>query len=144
MTSRRPALTLAASAVAWHGRGVLVRGASGAGKSSLVLQILARGGLLVADDLVGLDRAGLRLVARHWREPGLIEARGLGIFRIAAGGRAGVSLLVELTPEARMERLPEPGSESFLGVTVPCVAIDAAAPAAADRVLLALTSARTA
>ena len=45
---------LHASAVLWHGRGVLIRGASrAAGKSSLALRLLAAGAMLVADDLVG-------------------------------------------------------------------------------------------
>ena len=41
-----------ASAIAWHGRGVLIRGESGSGKSSLACTLLERGALLVGDDRI--------------------------------------------------------------------------------------------
>jgi HPr kinase/phosphorylase len=44
--------TLHASVVAWRGRGLLILGASGAGKSSTALRLIDAGWMLVADDQV--------------------------------------------------------------------------------------------
>jgi serine kinase of HPr protein (carbohydrate metabolism regulator) len=133
-----------ASAALWHGRGVLLRGASGAGKSSLALRLLAAGAMLVADDLVALERRGPRVLARSPGGSGLIEARGLGIFRVAAAREAALALVVDLAPLDRLERLPEAGSETLLGVTIPCFRLDAGAADVPARVLLALVAARAA
>lgn len=57
-------LSVQGSAVAIGGRGVLIIGAPGSGKSDLALRLLDRGAQLIADDLVDVaDRAG-RLVAQ--------------------------------------------------------------------------------
>ena len=45
-------LILHATAVAVAGRGLLIRGASGSGKSGLALEMMARGAQLVSDDRV--------------------------------------------------------------------------------------------
>jgi len=44
--------TLHASCVAFNGRAVLILGPSGAGKSALALDLMSRGGSLIADDQV--------------------------------------------------------------------------------------------
>ena len=49
------ALTLHATCVAVEGRGVLITGPSGSGKSSLALALMAHGARLVADDRVTLS-----------------------------------------------------------------------------------------
>ena len=72
---------LHASAVAVGNRGLLIRGASGSGKSSLALQLISLGASLVADDRVLVRRrpeGGLHLSCP---EPirGMIEARGFGL-----------------------------------------------------------------
>ena len=143
---RATTLTLHASAVAWHGRGVLLRGPSGSGKSSLALRLLAAGAVLVADDLVAVAAArgpGCRVSARHVGEPGLIEARGLGIFRLVAAAEATLALVAELGAGADRERLPPAGSgtTTLLGTSLPVVAIDARGADAPALVLLALLAA---
>ncbi|MFZ3585333.1 HPr kinase/phosphorylase [Loktanella sp. DJP18] len=74
--------TVHATAVAIAGRGVLIRGRSGAGKSALALDLMAFGAVLIADDRVHLTRRGDRILATC--PPvlsGLTEARGLGLLR---------------------------------------------------------------
>ena len=103
-----------ASAVIVGERAVLVRGASGSGKSSLALALLARAGLagcfaaLVGDDRVGLvPRAGRLVVRAHPEIAGQIERRGFGIFRIAHEPAAVVGLVVDLLAAGEaVERLP--------------------------------------
>lgn len=86
--------------------GVLLLGASGTGKSDLALQLIWRGAELVADDRTELFVEDGRL----WARPpvlgaGLIEARGIGIVRIAHADRIRISLVVSLEPGPR---LPQP------------------------------------
>ena len=102
-----------ATAVLWGARAVLLRGASGSGKSRLALELLAearrlgRHGALVGDDRLVLEAASGRLVARAVTEiDGLIEARGLGIVRLPHETAAVVGLVVDLVRECP-ERLPD-------------------------------------
>src|SRR5690625_1864986 len=108
-----------ASAVAVDGRACLITGKSGAGKSTLALEMIALGATLVADDRVGIRRAGDRLLLSAPETIfGLIEARGAGILRLPALAEAPLSLVVDLDREAGM-RLPPPATTCILGVHVP-------------------------
>lgn len=72
------------SAVVYQKGAVLVLGASGQGKSSLVLHLLALGADLLADDSVHIGIEKAALVAHslpHAPNPPLIEARGIGILQ---------------------------------------------------------------
>jgi hypothetical protein len=86
------------TAIAWLGRGILLLGRPGSGKSDLALRLIEAGALLVADDLVALEATGNRLVARAHGAPGLIELRGQGIFRQAALAEAAIDIVVRLGP----------------------------------------------
>ncbi len=66
--------------VAIHGRGVLIAGPSGSGKSSLALELIDRGARLIGDDGVVVAAEDGRLVAYPPGETeGLIEIRNVGI-----------------------------------------------------------------
>jgi HPr kinase/phosphorylase len=113
-----------------HGRGwrgVLLRGPSGAGKSDVALRVLEAGGRLVADDQTHLAKIGHRLVATPPKTlHGLVEVRGLGIVKLAAGqlqAHAPLLLLVDLVPAIEVERLPEPAHEKILGIDLPRLAL---------------------
>lgn len=118
MTHTGESVTLHASAVAVGGRGVLLLGPSGSGKSALALALVGRGATLVADDRVTLVRRGDALLARSpERIAGLIEARGFGILRLPTAGEVPVALAVDLeqSPAARM---PHPATITHLGISV--------------------------
>lgn len=86
--------------------GLLILGASGAGKSGLALEMMARGAVLVADDRTVLRREAGGLVADAPDSlRGLIEARGVGILRARAHGPVTLALAVDLA-RAEPERLP--------------------------------------
>lgn len=92
-----------ASALVIGEKGVLIRGASGAGKSALALAMIeaARGASLFArligDDRVLLSRAGPHVVARpHPAIAGLIEKRGQGLASVKHEPGALLSCVIDL------------------------------------------------
>ncbi len=106
---------LHASAVAIDGRGLLILGASGAGKSGLALRLMGLGARLVADDRVALLRAGEALLASAPAAlAGLIEARGIGLIAAEAVQEAPVALAVDLDREPAA-RMPQPGGITLMG-----------------------------
>lgn len=140
--------TLHASVVSAGGRGALIRGPSGAGKSDLVLRCIAVGATpsfgpaasLVADDRVIVRRDGDRLFARAPDNlAGLIEVRGLGIVRLPYERETELRLVVDLVAVSEVERMPDPMPECDIdGVRLPALRLDAFAPSAPLKLLLAL------
>ncbi|MDO5614407.1 MAG: serine kinase [Paracoccus sp. (in: a-proteobacteria)] len=109
------------SAVVLNGRGLLILGPSGSGKSALALALMGLGAGLVSDDRTVLRRAGDAVVADAPDSiRGLIEARGVGILRADAAGPVPLALVVDL---GRVEdaRLPPCRSHDLLGVALPLV-----------------------
>ena len=105
-----------ASCIAFEGRGVLLRGPSGSGKSDLALRAVEAGAELVADDLVMLGLRGGRVWASALPQAGgRLEVRGVGIVRLPALDSAPLFLLADL---AAPERLPAPCFEPILGLPV--------------------------
>src|ERR1700760_1414416 len=95
-----------ASCVAIKGKGVLILGESGAGKSDLALRLMDGGAKLVADDRTELTVERGRLCARAPKSiAGLIEVRGLGIIAQPFADKAIIALAVKL--DSNPERLPE-------------------------------------
>ncbi len=124
------AIRMHASCVSIAGRGVLLTGASGAGKSDLALRLIDRGARLVSDDYTDLRADSGQLVATAPDTiAGLIELRGLGLIRVSALPETVVHLLVEL--DTPVERLPEPRETVIAGVPLPVTSIspfEASAP----------------
>ena len=119
------------SCAARDGLGVLLTGPAGAGKSDLLLRLVARGFSLVADDRVEI----LGVCARPpVALAGLLEVRGLGIFRLPYLAEARLVLVVELGDQT--ERLPAPARHAELDL--PVIRLDPALASAPERVALAL------
>lgn len=113
--------TLHATSVACHGRGLLILGASGQGKSALALDLMARGARLVADDRTVLQRDADQL----WLScppglTGLIEARGVGLLNADPAPPTPLGLVVDLDRQ-ETERLPPHRTLELLGLNVPVV-----------------------
>jgi HPr kinase/phosphorylase len=112
---------LHASAVAMGGRGVLILGASGSGKSSLALQLIAHGAQLVSDDQTQLHRHGDQLIANAPAAlANMIEARGLGLLHSPALAECPITLIVDLD-QTESQRLPPQRSTTILGATLPLI-----------------------
>lgn len=132
-------LLLHATAVAIDGRAVLLRGASGSGKSDLALRLIDAGARLVADDQSELCREGDSIIVRAPATiAGLIEVRGIGIMRLEALAEAPVALIVDLVASEEIERLPARLSEAVLGLTLPLIRVTPFDASAAAKLRLAL------
>src|SRR4051794_206683 len=111
MNALPEAATVHASAIVVGEKGVLIRGGSGSGKSSLVLAMLTRDLVptrLIADDRVVLTAENGRLQASvPDKLAGLLEVRGLGLLRRPFVSPAQISLVVDLLPVAQCPRLPD-------------------------------------
>ncbi|MHC2017879.1 HPr kinase/phosphorylase [Methylobacterium sp. CM6247] len=130
-TSSR-AVTIHATCLVMGEAGLLIRGESGAGKSSLALALLDRAiqngsyAALVGDDRIGLDRHHDRIVAHgHPALHGLIEVRGLGLARaLPLADAAVIRLVVDLVET--LPRLPEApvNSVDLIGVAIRRIMLD--------------------
>lgn len=71
---------------------------------------------------------------------GLIEVRGLGVYRLPFKDDAVVKLIIDLTDKDQIERLPDDLiSEPIAGVKLPLIRVDPHESSAAEKVLLALS-----
>lgn len=110
---------LHASCVAFDGKGVLIIGASGSGKSALALELMAYGCTLVSDDqvILGASNAGITAQAPDTLK-GAIEARGVGILHADSLEKVDVHLCVSLD-QAETHRLPPEHTITCLGARLP-------------------------
>jgi serine kinase of HPr protein (carbohydrate metabolism regulator) len=136
-------IDLHGTAVAIEGRGVLLRGRSGSGKSDLALRLVDGGAKLVADDQVRLERRGDGLWVSA--PPGIpealrhkIEIRGLGIASLPGLAEAPLALVVDLEPGLSPERLPTARNCQYLGLSLPLILLDPFAVSAAAKLRLAV------
>lgn len=108
-------LTLHATTVAFLDQGVIITGASGSGKSSLALQLLAMGAVLVADDQTVLTAQSDGL---HASGPattlGMIEARGVGLLNAPHQASTRLVLAVDMD-QTEPDRLPPLRETILLG-----------------------------
>jgi len=136
--SRLSSENLHASTVALDGRGVLISGPSGSGKSDLALRLLDRGFVLVSDDRTIVRKEGSRLIASAPETiRGKLEVRGVGIVEMEHQRDVPIALVVELTSD--IQRLPDEGRERLiLGSAIPLINVDAMTASAPSKVAVAL------
>lgn len=126
MAPRTPA-TIHATAVAIAGKGVLLLGPPGSGKSDLALRLIDRGAVLIADDRVHVADNGLLHAPPVLA--GLIEVRGIGILPMPHVDAVPATLAVDLGVVP--QRMPEPAVRTVAGLVLPVIAVapfDASAP----------------
>lgn len=129
--------TVHATCVVVGAAGVLIRGAPGAGKSSLALELIdaARrdGGYaaLVADDRVRLEQISGRLLATCPEAlASLIEIRGVGIREAPHLPAAVIRLLVDMEPEPVRMPDEDAATDRVEGVALPRLAVAERSPLA--------------
>lgn len=132
-----------ASTVALEGKGALILGASGVGKSSLALQLMAFGAELVSDDRTKLTlRDGALIASAPASISGQIEARGIGILAAETREQVRVKLVIDLD-QSETERLPPHRTMEIMGIRLPLI-LASSAPHFPAAVLLYLRGERSA
>jgi HPr kinase/phosphorylase len=130
--ARAAPVSIHASGVAIGEAGIIIRGASGSGKSSLALDLIYAAGRtrrfasLVGDDRIDLDTRGDRLIARsHPLVRGMVEKRGLGILHIPHEPAVVVRLVVDIVAAQEAIRVPDPEQSHVVlcGVQLPVVVL---------------------
>lgn len=131
--------TIHATCVAIDGKGVLLYGRSGFGKSDLALRLIDRGALLVSDDYTILRPARGRLIASAPPSiAGKLEIRGLGIVDVETAPDVAVALCVIL--DEAVDRMPgeDRAERHFAGIAIPAVTLQGLEPSAPIKVEIAL------
>lgn len=143
------ATNLHGTAIIVGDRGVLVRGRSGAGKTTLALALMdhfARSGLFsrfVADDQLFVAAHAGRVVCNAPASiAGLVEVSGIGPQPLPSVAVAVIDLCIRLVMPDAMQRFQEDALETIAGCPVPVLYlaernINAAVPAVAARLGLA-------
>jgi serine kinase of HPr protein (carbohydrate metabolism regulator) len=134
-------INIPATAVAVNGKGVLLRGASGSGKSDLALRLIDRGAALIADDYVTADMvSGAVQLTPPDAIAGMLELRGAGVAKIPFEKDVPLALVVDLVRPDDVERMPEPAEATICGASVPLIRLhgfDASAPIKVEMMLAA-------
>ena len=118
-----------ATLVEINGRGVLLTGEAGTGKSSLALELIDRGARFIADDAVCVSLIDGGLVGRRPSDlfRGVLAIRGIGFLDIARRygpecvlDLAPIDICVELGCKAPNLQVPaETGSVELFGIKIP-------------------------
>ncbi len=130
-----------ATLVELGGKGVLLLGSSGSGKSDLALRLIEnKGAKLVADDVVRLRKSGDSIYGFAADNIcGKLEVRGIGIVDFPYVDKVEINLAVHLSdiPE-NIERLPLMQKESILGLEIKKIDLYAKENSAPDKIVVAL------
>jgi len=113
------AVLVHATTIAHAGRALLIRGASGSGKSALAMEMIGLGARLVADDRTVLRAAALApQAAPPPAIAGLIEVRGLGLLRLPHVADIPLAAVLDLD-ETEPSRLPPARTARLCGHDLP-------------------------
>ena len=121
-------------------KGILIIGASGAGKSDIALRLIFNHqAKLIADDRTDIDVISNKI---HASAPssikGLLEVRGVGIISVESEDVAPIEMVVELVSE-KCERMPERAFYELEGVKIPFIKLCASEISAPEKILAALS-----
>jgi serine kinase of HPr protein (carbohydrate metabolism regulator) len=130
---------LHATCVSLSGTGILIRGASGSGKSDLALRLIDQGAELVSDDYCEITVEHGRLMAvTPATIAGKLEIRGVGIVKLPHVEKVAVGLIVDLCKPAEIDRLPKTTNTVIENIALPWIKLDPFTASAAHKVRIAV------
>lgn len=134
-------ISIHGTCIALNHKAVLICGSPGFGKSSLALQLIDRGAVLVSDDqtILTLEQGAVVAEAQPALK-GLMEVRGVGICSFPYLEKASLELCVELCEEDQLERLPQFAFAKHYGIKVPFLKLKKDDPLGAIKIELKLCS----
>ncbi len=135
-----PADTMSGVLMSVYGKGVMILGESGMGKSETALDLIRDGQVLVSDDRVDVQHIHNSIYGHAPAiTKGLLEIRGIGVINVekmfgasAVADRSEVNLVIRLVPFERDAEYNRIGDETqrytkILGVLVPTIIIPVSA-----------------
>jgi serine kinase of HPr protein (carbohydrate metabolism regulator) len=131
--------TLHGTSVDVKGSGILICGKPGTGKSSLALQLIDRGAVLIADDQTVLSHEEEGLILRSPASlKGIMEVRGIGLCSFPSQDQSSLRLAIELCEKEELERLPAPLFIEYHNLKIPLLKLKKHDPLGAIKVELKL------
>jgi len=97
-----------ATSVVFCGRGLLLMGPSGSGKSDLALRIMDAGGSLISDDYTQLTVSNHQLFGSPPENiKGMMEVRGVGLLRVPYIRSTRLDVVITCDSIESIERMPQ-------------------------------------
>ena len=115
MVSTNKCKIMHATSVYINGKGIVIFGKSGSGKSKLAIKLIAFGAKLISDDQTQLELKKSRIILRKpVSTPNFIEARGIGLIEVPKVTSAELFCFIKIT-DIELERLPYEKQKNCFG-----------------------------
>ena len=104
-----------ATSVDIDGKGVVILGKSGTGKSNLAVKLISMGAKLISDDQTKFKlKENTIIISKPETTPNLIEVRGIGLIKVPFVVSAKLFCFVKIT-NLELKRLPDAKKKSCFG-----------------------------
>ncbi len=127
--------------ISYEGKGLLIMGPSGSGKSDLALRMIGCGAILIGDDYVELSQgeAGRAVMGTVKNIAGKIEVHNVGILDVPFRAQCEIDLVLNLVNNVgQLDRLPEIKEITVDCISLPCLEFYGFEPSAPEKIKAAL------